>query len=129
MFSIILRTIFLDLKKILKLILVLRVLYLRKGDTMRYLAIIEYFYPFLLLFREDLEPTSVWKKVEVFSVPAAITSKSLPQPLLSPGVTYTVLAVTRVDSPSSLVVRLDVSSGCYQRIVNVNINSLLAQLL
>jgi len=55
---------------------------------------------------------------EEFSVPAAITSKNLPQPLLSTGVVYNVLSVTRFNSPSSMVVRLDVSSGCCQRIVN-----------
>ncbi len=63
------------------------------------------------------------KEGEVFTVPAAITNKSLQQPLLSPGVIYIVLAVTRVNSSSSLVVCLDVGSGCYQRNVNELNNS------
>jgi len=67
------------------------------------------------------KPASVLKEAVIkkeFSVHAAITSKNLPQPLLSTGVVYNVLSVTRFDSPSSMVVRLDVSSGCSQRIVN-----------
>ena len=75
------------------------------------------------IFRGVGKPASVLKEAVIkkeFSVHAAITSKNLPQPLLSTGVVYNVLSVTRFDSPSSMVVRLDVSSGCSQRIVNVN---------
>ena len=53
----------------------------------------------------------------MLSMPAAITSKR-PQPLMSPGDIYTVLSATRLICQSSLVVHLDVPSGCYQRMVN-----------